>query len=262
MKNLYFLILYIFISNTAHTQINNPSFEENGNPTLEFWSGLCNLATSENEGAPNNGDWSLNLQAGNTQGCITSEYYQILPDVNSGDHVMLTGWMKSSGLITASIGIGTIDPEGNLNTLSKDTTSNVEWIQRTVETDVILGTGESAVVILNSGLTAGPIGGPDYYGLYDGLELSINTAVSENLDKRSITLFPNPVTHDLLKIKTSLPPEDFVSVSIFNCLGKKVQHYLTYQENFDLHCLPKGIYFIEIKTTKGSLVKTLILDKP
>lgn len=261
MQHLYFLILSVFISTSAFAQIKNPSFEENGSPSLAFWSGLCNLASSENEGAPNSGDWSLNLQAGNTQGCITSEYYQVLPDINSGDHLVLTGWMKSSGLILARIGIGTIDAEGQVTTLVTDTTSGTEWIQGTVATDIVLGAGESAVVILNSGLTAGPIGGFDYYGLYDGLELSVTTGITENPPKDAIQFYPNPV-QDVLKIKTSLPPEDFLRISIYNCLGKKVLHYLSYQESLDLHCLPKGIYFIETKTIKGTAVKIIVLEKP
>ncbi|MFT5164837.1 MAG: hypothetical protein ACI8P3_000060 [Saprospiraceae bacterium] len=261
MNKLYFIILSAFISASAYTQINNPSFEENGNPSLESWSGLCNLATSENEGAPNSGDWSLNLQAGNTQGCFPSEYYQVLPNINSGDHLVLTGWMKSSGLILARIGLGTIDAEGQVTSLSIDTTSGTVWIQGTVETDIVFGAGDAAVVILNSGLTGGPTGGPDYYGLYDGLELSVTTGIAEKPYSNVIQFYPNPVINDLLKITTSIPPEDFLRISIFNCLGKKVLQCLTYQERFDLRHLPKGIYFIETITTKGTVVKTIILGK-
>ena len=263
MKTFYFLALFVFINATAYSQINNPSFEENGNVSLEYWAEFCTLGSSENEGAPGNGDWSLKLEIANVQGaCLHPEFYQVLPDVNSGDHLVLTGWIKSSGNTLPSMAIGIIDPEGQLLPIVQDSTGSTEWGQYTVETDVILAPGDNAVIILSSGITGGPSGGPDYYGLFDGLELSVITSVIEESRNTSIHFYPNPVTNGTVKIKTNIAAEEFQSISIFNCLGKKIQHYSAYQESFDLHEFSKGIYFIETITKKGSQVKAIFLEKP
>ncbi|MBC8181181.1 T9SS type A sorting domain-containing protein [candidate division KSB1 bacterium] len=91
-------------------------------------------------------------------------------------------------------------------------------------------------------------------------EFGIVTGVENNLVKEeSIRLFPNPFKNEIL-IELKL---EYQSIEIYNQKGAQV-----YKETFDeidtkqklikLDCLPKGLYFLNIKTDKQELIRKII----
>ena len=96
MKKLLLpLLLMISLSGLLHAQVQNPSFEENGEASLDGWmNNLCNYGDSENDAAPNAGEWCVKMQPGQTQGCFPGFFYQALPNVTNGQVFQLNGWAK------------------------------------------------------------------------------------------------------------------------------------------------------------------------
>jgi hypothetical protein len=68
----------------------------------------------------------------------------------------------------------------------------------------------------------------------------------------NIEIYPNPAT-DYFKIKTDCKIE---LVSVYNVMGRKI----IISKNggyYNLTNIPKGLYFVEIKTSNGTIVKKI-----
>ena len=76
----------------------------------------------------------------------------------------------------------------------------------------------------------------------------------EDLLKENIKIFPNP-TLDLLNIESNIAIEQ---ISIKNTLGTIQSIYKTNTSMIDLGLFANGIYFIEIKTSQGTLISKII----
>ena len=73
---MFTFLLVICHSSLLNAQLQNPSFEENGQATLEGWLDYyCDFATSENDASPNGGQWCVKMQPGQTQGCYPGYFY-------------------------------------------------------------------------------------------------------------------------------------------------------------------------------------------
>ena len=68
-------------------------------------------------------------------------------------------------------------------------------------------------------------------------------------------MYPNPVNDELF-IKTTNGIID--TVQIFDSLGKLVIKKVSFQNGLNLSSLDKGIYFIQIKSSKGETVKKFV----
>ena len=137
------------------------------------------------------------------------------------------------------------------------------WKNISLETEVVFSPGDKVVVFLFPGLTAGPVGGDNYFGQFDGLEIDINTnQVDENDKGHHLTVFPNPVTGNTLNLKSSIPQTEFKSLTIYDCIGKEVYYCQNYRSSIIVNQLPKGIYFLKAITDKGEFVRTFLVDQP
>lgn len=79
--------------------------------------------------------------------------------------------------------------------------------------------------------------------------------------------YPNPFNSSTL-IKYELPTKDFVSIKVYNTLGKEIASLVNetqeegfYSVTFDASEYPSGVYFCKFTTTKFSAVKKLLLIK-
>jgi hypothetical protein len=70
------------------------------------------------------------------------------------------------------------------------------------------------------------------------------------------TLFPNPADTTLF-IDT---PQEVVQVLIYSVQGQKVMHMNNPSKEIDVSALDPGMYFVQIETSQGKLVKKLIKE--
>ncbi|WP_299436434.1 T9SS type A sorting domain-containing protein [uncultured Aquimarina sp.] len=80
-----------------------------------------------------------------------------------------------------------------------------------------------------------------------------NTTLSANdyVGFQNIVLYPNP-TEGMVSINNN----EILKVTVFNITGQKV--WESFKNNFDTSTLKSGVYFVNIETEKGSIIKRLI----
>ena len=84
---------------------------------------------------------------------------------------------------------------------------------------------------------------------------SSNTAIAElPLPETSVQVFPNP-SSDLIHIST--PGERLRDVELFNLFGTRVRTHFT--PEFSTASLPRGIYFIRVRTERSSVIQRIVL---
>ena len=69
-------ILLILIPGFLFGQLENGSFEEAGMPLIAPWIDQCGHGNIVAEAPVGGGEWCLQLEAGNTQGCYPAYMYQ------------------------------------------------------------------------------------------------------------------------------------------------------------------------------------------
>jgi hypothetical protein len=79
--------------------------------------------------------------------------------------------------------------------------------------------------------------------------------------------YPNPF-NPTTTIKYSLPTDDFVKITIFNSMGKKIKILINQKQNAGYHTiswdaenLPSGIYMYRMESSTFSKVKKCLLVK-
>ena len=76
-------------------------------------------------------------------------------------------------------------------------------------------------------------------------------------DQEEISVFPNPVTGDVLNITSKSGKS--ITCRVFNVLGKTVLFkVITTGEQLDISALPPGVYVLKIKSGKKNFSKKLI----
>lgn len=80
--------------------------------------------------------------------------------------------------------------------------------------------------------------------------------VHPNLKNNKVGVFPNPIIENF---SIKLPADEkMISLQIFNTKGQLLKEYFENKTDFKLTDLPKGLYIIHLKTTKGSTEHKLI----
>jgi hypothetical protein len=75
---------------------------------------------------------------------------------------------------------------------------------------------------------------------------------------KNIVIYPNPFTYNFsLKIPEN---EEFKSLTIFDIIGKKIYSTATFEENFSVDYLKKGIYIVTIETNKQKYSKKIVKE--
>ncbi|WP_299675475.1 T9SS type A sorting domain-containing protein [uncultured Dokdonia sp.] len=110
------------------------------------------------------------------------------------------------------------------------------------------------IVAIGSNLSNGGKGEVRMFDLSDTL---LSVKEEQSITTR-VKLFPNPAPSN---VTIELPEEQAVviqNITMYNSLGQRV--FSTQETNIDTTQFPKGIYFIEIRTTEGIASKRLIVD--
>ena len=87
------------------------------------------------------------------------------------------------------------------------------------------------------------------------------TSVAVVFEQFDIDVFPNPSACDFnLLLNGSISENEITNIAIFSLDGKTLFSAKQYQNKINTSDFPKGIYLLQIKTTKGILVKKLIVE--
>ncbi len=270
--SLFFVLLLCPAISLA--QVQNGSFEIDGQSSLSGWRFTCTGAASED--APSGGGtWSLKLAPGNVQGCDPGLAFQTIPVVRSGEVWRVTAWVKQDAAApsVASMYWKILSSDSTGSIPSWDTTSARSWTQLTVVDTLFLAPGDSAMIVLNAGVTSGPAvseSGSNFDLVsaerIDGTPVSseappgpIRFKVSQN--------FPNPFT-----VTTTIPfhlsRPGYARLDVYDVLGRKVETLLAgylpagvYSTVWQAEGLPRGTYFGRLQAGRDVRVLEMTLLK-
>ncbi|MCS6929312.1 MAG: T9SS type A sorting domain-containing protein [Saprospiraceae bacterium] len=85
------------------------------------------------------------------------------------------------------------------------------------------------------------------------------SAVSQNIGRGDVSVYPNPVV-EYLAIND--PSESVGFVLVFNLVGKKVREFeYTRGATLPVGDLPKGMYLVQMLDRQRNILKTQVVDK-
>ncbi|MFI5219694.1 MAG: T9SS type A sorting domain-containing protein, partial [Bacteroidia bacterium] len=88
--------------------------------------------------------------------------------------------------------------------------------------------------------------------------------ISENIDGASINIYPNP-TNGLLNVSTQFENPEQMQIIVTNALGQMVFSSVPKTTSGELSTVdlsnePNGIYFVELRTSGGNIVRKISLN--
>lgn len=85
------------------------------------------------------------------------------------------------------------------------------------------------------------------------------TAINEQESDNNLRIYPNPVT-ELMTISTEKTDNEQVTFRIYNTQGKLIEagKFCSAKHTVDVHYLPKGVYFVEIRNEKQCVTKKIV----
>ena len=193
------LLLTLCPMATCFGQIGNGSFEDGLNGSLVGWQRTCSQIDTVADHAPGWGAWCARLPNENTQGgCWTDYLYQVLPGIQNGDPLTVSGWIKHQILFGApAIGIGIhaahIDQSGMIHLDQSATSTDTNWVYVQFDhafTDLL--PSDTAVLLLTGGYSQWTT---FYgYGLFDGIEVSgLSSSIHGNRhEPPTAWVYPSP----------------------------------------------------------------------
>ena len=260
---LKWLILFwgIFLSKTCFSQILNGSFETNDQPSLNNWLITCDGGESFNDAPADGGSWCLRLPEGNLQGCFPETAQQKISNIGNGDIWQVSVWARQYEKKTSptSIYLKVFNTSGDSSVLSKDTTTAKDWTLLTIVDTLSIKEGDSVCIVLDAGVTSGPqlVDSYSYFDLVTATNIGHIVSVNDvkNLSHKDFKLFqnfPNPF-NPATEISFSLPKESYISLKVFDILGREVYILAEGRFNagkstisFNAKNLPSGLYFYRL----------------
>jgi GH43 family beta-xylosidase len=84
------------------------------------------------------------------------------------------------------------------------------------------------------------------------------TGVGQTKSISGINFYPNPA-HDILNVSSE---NDFLTGSLYNCIGKKVNSFSSISNNSKINTadLPNGLYIVEVVTNTNKVVQKVIVQ--
>jgi hypothetical protein len=270
MKSLFIIIVaLVFSAYNIFAQILNGSFETGtGNPSLGQWVYLCAFGNSSSDVPSGGGNWSLEKEAGNTQGCWPGDAYQTLPSVQSGTVLLLKAWVKSDPGVGQTIGIY-IGKKGSSNFPDKiagDTTSSKSWTMLSVQDTFAFGAGEQAAVILDPGMVSGPAAAKAYFDLVS-LESPVTTGIGLNQSHAAdaLRIYSAP-SKEITQIEWQPSTTGENIISVFSADGRLMQRHIVSvsQQNIftfriNTSQFPASIYFIHVSMPGKTLKRGFLI---
>lgn len=240
-------------------QLINGSFETDGSPSLSGWEWTCDDPQFVEEGAPGSGAWSVSKMPGHAKGCFPNHLYQRLSNVEDGDIMTITGWGRcptefDNICLGARMGLGSINT-GAVFLEEFTTASDPLWTFMSITDTVQIGTGDTALVVLNAGFIGGPIS-PTSPG-FDGIEVSISTGVD---------LSPAPTLHllrtDANTLMVSTGALRMSGIACFDLAGQVLAapalRLGTNAYSIGIQSLSSGVYLLRATTEAGVLTTRFV----
>jgi hypothetical protein len=213
-----------------------------------------------NDPAPGAGSWSATKEAGQTQGCFPSYLFQRLTGVADGQVMNLTGWVRCDLAPIcpgAWFGLGVVN-SGSFHLEEQAGTSAVIWSYFSFTDTVEIGAGDTAILVLTSGL----VGGPAFPapGHFDGMSVDLSTGLG-HADDWTVHHRFDPQDHRLT-IATGGP-----AISELRCsdaTGRDVPAALDWidRSQVSLHTFDLGTGVYVVRVTAGDIDRVVRFVNP
>lgn len=249
--------LALLTCSSAGAQIVNGSFETSGTASLAGWEWTCSDPMLGADAAPGAGQWSAAKESGQTQGCFPSYLYQRLAGVSDGQQLILSGWVRCGDMPPcpgAYFGLGTVN--SGIFHLEETVGSNQsDWSFHTLTDTVELQTGDTAILVLNSGLVGGPIS-PNP-GFFDGLAVETVLGLSEHEE----ALLAQYRAGDELFL--AVRQGRIMQTRVLDLTGREV-HAIVQRDaaqcRIALESLGSGVYFADVRTDRGEQTVRFLVE--
>jgi hypothetical protein len=253
MRNQIFFIFTVFLTyTTVSGQIVNGDFEDGLNPDLSNWEWSC-FAEPDSSTPPGGGYWSMKVWGGNTQGCFPGSSYQVIPFITNGQTFQLTGWAFAQTSSPVGLYLGKIN-SGVITIIAGDTTSSTSWTQLGVQSAFPLELGDTAIVLLNGGLTGGPSQG---YGYFDLINLQPATGINSLELQQSLKLSPNPFNNQTtLRLDQSVRNASITISNSFGQVVRRIENINGHTIVLDRDNLKRGLYVMCLTENKKIIAQT------
>ena len=241
--------LAILIATTSNAQLINGSFEDNGSFSLTGWEWTCESPEPVTTPPPGGGLWAVHKEMGNVKGCWPNYLYQRIPWANDGDVMQLSGWVRSDtiGFIgTPTITFATIS-NGLFIWDSAIGASGFDWNYVYINDTVHAAEGDTAVVLLNAGVLAGPAFGA---GWFDAIDL-------QPLGPQSVSEAPislHQFLDESMVLHVSCGEHAIRKLSLFDATGRVLSAPMSVAStvaSIDTRALIRGIYIVRAATDDG-----------
>ena len=95
----------------------------------------------------------------------------------------------------------------------------------------------------------------DCFGLFKTIDVTFNNeeSVNEMNSNIKVNIYPNPSNADF-----NITCDNMTYVSVYNVVGNKIMEANVIGNNYIIEGLDSGIYFVEIKTLEGNIVKRIL----
>ena len=266
---------------TAHAQVVNHSFEQDGQFSLAGWAMTDASCQEAYDKTPEGGGaWSLKLHRRNLQGGCFGVAYQVIPAVQDGGVWRVSAWVRApEGGGTARLYWTTFEPIDNSGVLSyvpapySDIASSTseQWTLLSRIDTLTVEPGDSLGIVLDAGVTSSPttlndvvyfelvsVDQPGGEDVASGREEAPETPAFGGAHN-----FPNPFKNTTT-ISFTLNHSDFVKLDVYDLLGRKVStlvsetlHSGTHAAEWEAHDLPDGLYVGRLQA--GTQVRTIKL---
>ena len=262
MRSLSTILCLLFFIGSIPlvSQIKNGSFENvDGTPSLEGWTSVCsNGITSVEEAPPGGGIWSASIPAGNTQGCLIPFVYQPIVGAVDGEIWEVEATVRVDSATTSvlphTIGLGlAVYPSNRFDIRSWSSTTisttSTDWVRLTYRDTASLGSQDSLVVVLNPGLTPGPLFANAYFDNVAVRKVgTVSSVEDETHETRPITVSPNP-----LRVTTIVDLQndkgEIYSLSLYNSRGEMLRDIGIIKSKsyiLERNDLPQGLYVLRV----------------
>ena len=252
MKHLSTLFALILTS-AASAQITNGSFEANGNFTLQGWEWTCGEPQPVMDAPNGGGVWCASVQPGNAKGCYPSYLYQRLPNAQNGDIHTLSGWVRCADddvniCLGAYLSFGSVN-NGVFHLEETTGTSETVWNFVSLEDTIEVGSGDTALVILNSGFIGGPIS--PLSGLFDEIFVTGPEGIhAPNVPQLGLRYDATGNT-----LLASVAGQTIRAIDLFDLTGRKLPRAFRSMGGRTLSMqtadLPDGVYIVHVSTEAG-----------
>ena len=252
INQLFFLFTVLLTYSTVSGQIVNGDFEDGLNYDLSNWEWSC-FAEPDSSTPPGGGYWSMKVWGGNTQGCFPGSSYQVIPFITNGQTFQLTGWAFAQTSSPVGLYLGKIN-SGVITIIAGDTTSSTSWTQLGVQSAFPLELGDTAIVLLNGGLTGGPSQG---YGYFDLINLQPATGINSLELQQSLKLSPNPFNNQTtLRLDQSVRNASITISNSFGQVVRRIENINGHTIVLDRDNLKRGLHVMCLTDNKKSIAQT------